>query len=77
MQDTVFQIVQAIEESKLPEQDREMLIAKTLSQSIDQMMVTPKDIDLIIERAAKTVANSINLALHRDLSFEDIENYVG
>lgn len=77
VQDTVFQIVQAIEESKLPEQDREMLIAKTLSQSIDQMMVTPKDIDLIIERAAKTVANSINLALHRDLSFEDIENYVG
>ena len=41
------------------------------------MMVTPRDIDLVIERCAKTVANGINLALHNGLTLKDIEEYVG
>ncbi len=53
------------------------IIHKALTGSVGNMMVTPKDIDLVIERAAKTVANGINLALHKDLTFEDIESYVG
>lgn len=53
------------------------LIYGTISKKTGNMMVTPKDIDLVIERTAKTVANGINLALHGDLTFEDIENYVG
>ena len=36
-----------------------------------------KDIDLVIERTAKTVANGINLALHRDMTLRDVESYVG
>ena len=35
-----------------------------------------KDIDLVIERTAKTVANGINLALHRDMTLRDIESYL-
>ena len=35
-----------------------------------------KDIDLVIERTAKPVANAINLALHRDMTLRDIESYV-
>ncbi|MCC8160734.1 MAG: GPR endopeptidase [Oscillospiraceae bacterium] len=41
------------------------------------LMVTTKDIDLVIERASKTVANGINLALHRDMTLRDVESYVG
>lgn len=41
------------------------------------LMVTTKDIDLVIERTAKTVANGINLALHRDMTLRDVESYVG
>ena len=41
------------------------------------LMVTTKDIDLVIERSAKTVANGINLALHRDMSLRDVESFVG
>ena len=37
------------------------------------MMVTPRDIDLVIKRCAKTVALGINLALHEDFSVKDIE----
>ena len=77
VQDAVSGIVQEIEQAKISEAERENLISGAFSQTIEQMIVTPRDVDLIIERAAKTVANSINLALHRDLTFADIENYVG
>lgn len=46
-------------------------------KQMGQMVVTPKNIDLLIEKASKTVANGINMALHDGLSFEDIESYVG
>lgn len=53
------------------------MIRKLLSENIGSLMVTPKDIDMVIEKTSKTVANGINLALHENLTFEDIESYVG
>ena len=41
------------------------------------LMVTTNDIDLVIERAAKTVANGINLALHNSMTLRDVESYIG
>ena len=41
------------------------------------LVVTPKEIDLVIDRAAKTIANGINMAAHPDLTIEEIESYVG
>ncbi|MDR3178735.1 MAG: GPR endopeptidase [Oscillospiraceae bacterium] len=35
------------------------------------MMVTPKDIDILIKRAAKLTGTAINLALHEGLNVED------
>ena len=36
------------------------------------MMVTPRDIDAVIDRGAKTLSFSINAALQPQLSLEDI-----
>ena len=52
-------------------------IYSLISKSVGNMMVTPKDIDLVVERASKTVAGGINLALHGNLTLEEIESYVG
>lgn len=53
-------------------------ISKTeIPKEMAPLMVTTKDIDLVIERSAKTVANGINLALHHDLSLRDVESFVG
>ena len=41
------------------------------------LMVTTNDIDLVIERMAKAVANGINMALHKNMTLRDIESYVG
>ena len=51
-------------------------IYSMLSKSVGNMMVTPKDIDSVIEKASKTVANGINLALHKDLTLSEIESYI-
>lgn len=48
-----------------------------IPEEMAPLMVTTKDIDLVIERTAKTVANGINLALHRDMTLRDVESYVG
>ena len=37
------------------------------------MMVTPRDIDKILHRAARLIAEGINLALHPQLNYADIE----
>lgn len=57
--------------------EKEEIINCAASENLSRLVVTPKDIDLVIERAAKTVANGINLALHKNLTFDDIESFVG
>jgi len=36
------------------------------------MMITPREIDVLVGHASKVIALSINKALHKDLSLEDI-----
>lgn len=48
-----------------------------IPEEMAPLMVTTKDIDLVIERTSKTVANGINLALHRNMTLRDVESYVG
>ncbi|MBQ3135880.1 MAG: GPR endopeptidase [Clostridia bacterium] len=42
----------------------------------DGMMVTPKEIDALIDRAARLIAMAINTALHPDMDGEDILSVV-
>lgn len=51
----------------------EGLTGCTVKRELPNMMVTPRDIDKLIERAALLIAGGINLALHPQLSFEDVE----
>lgn len=48
-----------------------------IPKELSPLMVTTKDIDLVIERTSKTVADGINLALHKDITLHDIESFVG
>ncbi|HPP69025.1 MAG TPA: GPR endopeptidase, partial [Clostridiales bacterium] len=43
-----------------------------IDQEFGRMMVTPREIDLMTERAAKLIALSINTALQPSLSLDDI-----
>lgn len=56
-----------INEDKAPENLNEII-----SPHGSDMMVTPREIDLLIERASKLIGLSINCALQKDFSAEDI-----
>ncbi len=75
--DSLDAALEELDNTTLSDNDKEYIINHALSKNISRLVVTPKDIDLVIERAAKTVANGINLAVHKNLSFEDIESFVG
>ncbi len=47
-----------------------------IEKSGEKMMVTPREIDLIIERASKLVATAINSALQPDMSAEELYSLV-
>ena len=72
--DTAFN---KMENKGLDETKKGELIKEHISREIGTFMVTPKDIDMVIEKTSKIVANGINLALHENLTFRDIEGYVG
>jgi spore protease len=52
------------------------IINDILESSNSGLIVSPKDIDNLIERGAKIVANGINLALHNNIDFAFIEGFV-
>lgn len=45
-------------------------------KDIEPLVVTPRDIDAIINRCSKTVSGGINLALHAGMTLREIEEYV-
>lgn len=54
----------------------ELLTGGSVDEEFASLMVTTKDIDLVIKRMSKAVANGINMALHKNLSFRDIESII-
>ena len=52
------------------------LIQQILSPYVGNLMVTPKEIDTIIEDVSKIVANGINIALHEGINLDDVNRYV-
>ena len=57
--------------------DAATISKEEIPKELAPLMVTTKDIDLVIERSAKTVANGINLALHSGMTLREIESLVG
>ena len=51
----------------------ENMSGRSPEKTLPNMMVTPRDIDRIIDRTAKLIAHAMNRAFQPDLSHEDIE----
>lgn len=52
----------------------ENLTGSVVSPDSPNMMVTPKDVDRLIDHASAMIATGINLALHKELTFADAES---
>lgn len=52
------------------------LINEVVSPYIGNLMVTPKEIDRLIDDIAVVIANGLNIALHPSINTEDIDRYI-
>ena len=52
------------------------LMHEVMSAKGADLIVTPKDIDVLVESTARTLAETINFALNPDLSAEEMEEYM-
>lgn len=52
------------------------LINNILNPYTGNLFVTPKEVDAVIERLSKIIANAINIAMHPSIDFEDINRYI-
>ena len=51
------------------------LITEILNPYANNMFVTPKEVDAVIERLSNIIGNSINISLHEGITKEDINKY--
>jgi spore protease len=52
------------------------LIKEALNPFVGHLIVTPKEIDDIITRVSKVVANGLNMALHNGITLNDVGRYI-
>lgn len=56
--------------------EKHKMIEEILHPYVGNLMVTPKEIDLVIDSLSKVIANGINIALQPALGLEDINRYI-
>lgn len=56
--------------------EKYQMIQEVLSPGVGNMIVTPKEIDDIIDRVSKVIANGLNISLHQGITLNDVNRYV-
>lgn len=56
--------------------EKNALIKEILNPYVGDLMVTPKDVDTVIESLSKIIANGINMAVQPNLEMEDINKFM-
>lgn len=62
--------------NSIDKKEKQKLIEEVLKPYIGNLMVTPKEIDTMMDSVSKILATGINLALQPDLEIGDINQYV-
>jgi spore protease len=56
--------------------EKYQLIQEVLEPYIGNLIVTPKEIDDVVDRIAKVIANGLNIALHQGITLDDVDRYI-
>lgn len=59
----------------LDREEKYSLIRQSQGMELDDLVVTPKEVDEIIEDISEIIANAINIALHDSIELDDINKY--
>lgn len=60
----------------LDREEKYNLINNVLNPYTGNLFVTPKEVDAVVERLSKIIANAINIAIHPAIDFDDINRYI-
>ena len=60
----------------LSDADRQVIVRQVLPDTLGDLMVTPKEVDRLIDDMAVVVAGGINQALHPNIDYENIHLYL-
>jgi spore protease len=60
----------------LSDQDRQTIVRQVLPEVLGDLMVTPKEVDQLIQDIADVIAGGINQAMHPNIDYENIHMYL-
>ncbi len=60
----------------LSDSERQTIIRQVLPETLGDLMVTPKEVDRLIDDMSVVVAGGINQALHPNIDYENIHMYI-
>jgi spore protease len=66
-----YKMLHSLDERHLNE-----LVGEVLAEGLGDLVVTPKEVDMLIDDVAGIIADGINLAVHNGLSLEDVNRYL-
>ena len=52
------------------------MVDQVIAKKLGDLVVTPKDIDAIVESVASVLADGINLAVHDGIPLEEMQRYI-
>ncbi len=57
-------------------EEKYAMIREVLEPYVGNLIVTPKEIDDVVRRISKIIANGLNIALHQGITLSDVNRYV-
>lgn len=66
-----YQTLERMDETQL-----DIMVQQVVSQELGDMVVTPKETDLMIDYIADILADGLDLALHENMSLEDVKHFL-
>lgn len=61
---------------KVNKEEKSKLIREVLNPYVGDLVVTPKEVDLMIDSLSKIIANGINIGLQPNMTMEDINKFL-
>jgi len=66
-----FQMLQEMDQNQV-----DQLVSQVVSEHIGDLVVTPKEIDIIVEDVAKILADGINLGVHNGINLDEVAHFL-
>lgn len=60
----------------IDKEEKYQMIKEVLEPYSGNLIVTPKEIDEVIDKVSKVIANGLNISLHQGISLEDVNRYL-